>query len=135
MSAQRFWNLVALGLAGALTACATGAYEDPYALVEPGLRSAVRKEAPAFIHAVDGQIPVSSRYSIPLTPGKHVLDVYFSTDSSAGAPEKHRRVVDLQAAPCTRYRVVARYTNFTHPDWEPVVYSEPIAECLERFRR
>jgi hypothetical protein len=113
-------------------------YDEPYALIEPGLRSATRKEAPAFIHAVDGKIPVSSRYPIPVQPGKHVIDVYFSTNSSAGPPEASHHAVDIDAAPCVRYRIVARYYGYydlVNPRWEPVVYSEPVGECLAKFPR
>jgi len=125
---------------GITAACATSEgggespYAEPYAFVEPGLASTTRKEAPAFIHSVDGQIPVNSRYSIPVSPGKHVLAVYFSSGAVAGSAEKHRKEINLEAAACTRYRVVARYTSVTNPtDWEPVVYSEPIGECAARF--
>jgi len=134
-----FRALSAAILAATITAgCATTAeespYAEPYAFVEPGVASTTRKEAPAFIHTVDGQQPLNSRYSIPVQPGKHVLEVYFSSGSVAGSPEKHRKAVELQAAPCTRYRVVARYTSLVNPtDWEPVVYSEMIGECAAKF--
>jgi hypothetical protein len=117
--------------------CAAPAqYDEPYALIEPGLRSVTRKEAPAFIQAVDGQIPVAgSRYPIPVAPGKHVVEVYFSTGSSAGEPDKHRRTIDIDAVACTRYRVVARYVDLVYAQWDPVVYSEPVGECLTKFPR
>jgi hypothetical protein len=117
--------------------CAAPAqYDEPYALIEPGFRSATRKEAPAFIQAVDGQIPVAgSRYPIPVAPGKHVVEVYFSTGSSAGEPDKHRRTIDIDAVACTRYRVVARYVDLVYAQWDPVVYSEPVGECLTKFPR
>lgn len=128
-------------LTAAVTAgCATSEgggespYAEPYAFVEPGIASTVRKEAPAFIHSIDGEIPVNSRYSIPVSPGKHVVAVYFSSGAVAGSAEKHRKEIDLEAAPCTRYRVVARYTSAVNPtDWEPVVYSEMIGECAAKF--
>jgi len=134
--------LIAASLAAGITAgCATSGeesdyapYAEPYAFVEPGVASTTRKEAPAFIHTVDGQQPVSSRYSIPVAPGKHMLEVYFSSGSVAGSPEKHRKSIELQAAPCTRYRVVARYVSLVNPgEWEPVVYSEVIGECAKKF--
>ena len=129
--------LAAGGTAGCATSTEESAYApyaEPYAFVEPGVASTTRKEAPAFIHTVDGQQPLSSRYSIPVPPGKHVLEVYFSSGSVAGSPEKHRKAVELQAAPCTRYRVVARYVSLVNPtDWEPVVYSELIGECAAKF--
>ena len=119
-----------------LTACAAGpSYDSPYALVEPGIASAVRRETPVLIHEVDGQIPVDRRYGIPIQPGKHVVIVHYSHGAVEGTPEKHVRRIDLEAAPCTRYRIVARHTALTHVEWDPVVYPEPIGECIERFRR
>ena len=137
MSASRALTAAIL-TAGVAAGCATGAgespYAEPYAFFEPGVNSTTRKEAPAFIHTVDGQQPVSSRYSIPVSPGKHVLEVYFSSGNVAGSPEKHRKAIDIDAAPCTRYRIVARYTSLVNPsDWEPVVYSEVIGECSAKF--
>ena len=118
-------------------ACSTaGTYDEPYALVEPGLRSAARKEMPVIINAVDGQTTLNPRYyPTPLTPGKHVVDVYFSTDSVVGSSDKHHRAITLDAAPCTRYRIVARYQNLVHVEWVPVIYPEPIGECAAKFSR
>jgi hypothetical protein len=110
-------------------------YDSPYAVVEPGSPSAARRELPVFIHDVDGQIPVSQRYGIPVPPGKHSVVVNFSSDSIEGSADKHSRTVQLDAEPCTRYRIVARHTQLTHVDWEPVVYSERIGECTKRFAR
>ena len=124
--------LAPLALAAACST--TGTYDEPYALVEPGMRSAVRKEMPVSINAVDGQTTLNARYyPTPLTPGKHVIDVYFSTDSVVGSADKHHKTIDLDAAPCTRYRIVARYQSLTHVEWEPVIYPEPIGECLAKF--
>jgi len=116
-------------------ACATGGtYDEPYALVEGGMRSAVRKEFPVLVNAVDGETTLGPRrYPTPLKPGKHVIDVYFSTDSVVGSADKHHKTIDLDAAPCTRYRIVARYQSLTHVEWEPVIYPEPIGECLAKF--
>jgi len=118
-----------------IAACATGGtYDEPYALVEGGMRSAVRKEFPVLVNAVDGETTLSPRrYPTPLKPGKHVIEVYFSADSVAGSLEKHRRTIDLDAAPCTRYRIVARYESLTHVEWTPVIYPEPIGECMAKF--
>ena len=124
--------LIPCVLAGA---CATaGSYDEPYALVEGGTRSAVRKEFPVLVNAVDGETTLSPRrYPTLLKPGKHAIEVYFSTDSVAGSPNKHHRTIDLDAAPCTRYRIVARYENLTHVEWTPVIYPEPIGECIAKF--
>ena len=120
-----------------LAACASTpspTFSEPYALIEGGTPSQVRKEFPAFISTIDGQSNFDPRRPAPLTPGKHRVDIYFSSTSVAGAAEKHVRAVELDAAPCTRYRVVARYTNLVSVDWEPVIYSEPIGECVSKFQ-
>jgi len=123
-----FFALLAL-----IAACAnTGIYDEPYALVEGGTRSAVRKELPAFINAVDGRTTFSRRYyPTPVKPGKHVLDVYFGL--ADGASYKQYRRIELDAAECTRYRIVAHYGNLTHVEWGPAIYPEPIGECVARF--
>ena len=126
-SALIFLAPLALG-----AACAgQGTYDSPYALVESGVRSAVRKELPAAINAVDGRSTLSTRYATALTPGRHRVDVYLSV--STGAAYKQYRTIELDAAPCTRYRIVAAYQNLTHPEWNPVIYPEPILECAARF--
>ena len=128
--------LQAMVVAGLAASCATPpAYDEPYALFEPGTRSAVRREIPVLIHEVDGQIPVDARrqYGIPVPPGKHVVVVHFSSDSVTGAPEKHVRTLEIEAAACTRYRIVAHHTALVHVEWEPVVYPEPIGECTAKF--
>ena len=133
-----FWQLASrrasplLGACLCLAACTTPAiYSEPYALVESGTRSAVRKELPVIINAVDGQITFDPRRPTPLKPGKHLLDVYFST--AVGAYAKQHRAIELDAAPCTRYRIVARYGNLTHVEWVPVIYPEPVGECAAKF--
>src|SRR5882762_9671905 len=78
--------LAPLALAAACST--TGTYDEPYALVEPGMRSAVRKEMPVSINAVDGQTTLNARY-YP--------------------------------------------TPLTHVEWEPVIYPEPIGECIAKF--
>jgi hypothetical protein len=57
-------------------ACATlGPYDDPYALVEGGMRSAARKEFPVIVNAVDGETTfIPRRYPTPLKPGKHQIE-------------------------------------------------------------
>ena len=128
-------TIIFLGPLALSAACSTtGTYDEPYALVEGGMRSAVRKEFPVLVNAVDGETTLSPRrYPTPLKPGKHVIDVYFSTDSVVGSADKHHKTIDLDAAPCTRYRIVARYQSLTHVEWAPVIYPEPIGECLAKF--
>lgn len=129
--------LPAMVFAGLAASCAATppAYDEPYAVFEPGTRSAVRREIPVLIHEVDGEIPVDARrqYGIPVPPGKHVVVVHFSSDSVEGAPQKHVRTLEIEAAACTRYRIVAHHTTLVHVEWEPVVYQEPIGECTAKF--
>lgn len=132
-SLAKFRSFFAWLVAAALaTACAApGPYDQPYSLVESGAKSAVRKELPVIISAVDGETTFARGRPGPIKPGKHVLDVYFA--AAAGPYFKRRQPVELDAAPCTRYRIVARYTNLTHIEWSPIIYPEPVGECLARF--
>lgn len=117
-------------LAGVLPATA-GPYDRPYALVESGWRSAVRKELPVLIHSVDGESALQRRRSRPIEPGRRQIDVYLPT--RVGPTAKQHRMVEIDAAACVRYRIVARYDNLTHIEWSPVVYSEPVGECERKF--
>jgi hypothetical protein len=112
--------------------CATvEAFDEPYTLFEGGFRSAGRKEIPVIINTVDGQALQDPRRSVAIKPGRHQLDVRFTT--ATGPDRKHRATLEIVAEPCTRYRIVARYTNLTHVEWMPVIYPEPIGECVARF--
>jgi hypothetical protein len=134
-----FWLLLASVSAGCASPSAdeeVPVYDRPYALIEPGTASTVRRESPVLVHEVDGEIPVSSlsrRYGIPVEPGRHKVVVHFASGTGEGNAEKYQRTIDLDAAPCTRYRIVAHHTGTAHVDWDPVVYPEPIGECIKRF--
>ena len=110
-----------------------GSYGEPYGVIESGSPSSVRKEARALINRVDGRTPLDPRRGEIVKPGKRVVELNFSSGESAGTSVKHSKVLELDVAPCTRYRIVAAYTSLTHVEWEPVVYPEPIGECLARF--
>jgi hypothetical protein len=116
-------------VAGPATA---GSFSEPYALVESGRTSAVRKEIPAVINAVDEHYTVDPRRSGPIKPGRRRFAIRFTTD--VGPSSKHERTLEFDAEPCTRYLIVARYSNLTHVEWTPVIYPEPIGECLTAFR-
>src|SRR5579859_3420844 len=135
-----FRRFLWLALASVSAGCASepaedraASYDHPYALIEPGTTSPVRRENPVLIHEVDGQIPVSRRYGIPVEPGLHKVVVHFASGTVEGNAEKYQRTVDINAAPCTRYRIVAHHTGDAHMQWEPVIYPEPIGECNKRF--
>ena len=107
-------------------------FDAPYALVEVGPISAARKELPVIINAIDGDYLLNPR-SGPIRPGKHQLEIQFSTRD--GPYWKRKKMVELDAQPCTRYRIVARYDNLTNVEWTPVIYPEPIGECVAKFAR
>src|SRR5437899_1201220 len=68
-------------LVGSLVAAGCAAVEPfdaPYALVEVGPISAARKELPVIVNAIDGDYLLNPR-SGPIKPGKHLLEVQFST--------------------------------------------------------
>jgi hypothetical protein len=108
-----------------------GPYDVPYALVESGWRSEVRKELPVSIHSVDGESTLQRRRSSPIAPGKHQIDVLLPVQ--VGPHAKQHRIVEIDAAACVRYRIVARYDNLTHIEWTPVIYAEPVGECEKKF--
>ena len=125
--------LVVAGCASTGNGSGEGSYSEPYGVIESGSPSAVRKEGRALINRVDGRTPLNSRYGEVVKPGRRVVELNFSSGESAGTNVKHSRTLELDVAPCTRYRIVAHYTSATHVDWEPVVYPEPIGECFARF--
>ena len=110
-----------------------GYYDPPYALVESGFGSPLRKELPVVIQAIDGETTIYARASGPIKPGRRVVDVYLGT--RVGPYWKQLRQVEIDADACTRYRIVAGYQNLTHIEWTPVIYREPIGECLAELRR
>ena len=123
-------------LLGALGACLAtaafaGPYDQPYAIVESGSKSDVRKEATVAISKIDGVSTKNPRKSDPVAPGPHKVTI--SYDTARGPVADKSREIDMNLEACTRYRVVARYQSTTHPEWEPVVYPEPIGECRKKF--
>ncbi|MBK7660915.1 MAG: hypothetical protein IPJ28_18185 [Betaproteobacteria bacterium] len=122
--------LAAVAATFAATALA-GPYDQPYAIVESGSKSEVRKEVPAAVTKVDGASTKNPRRSDPIPPGLHKVTVAF--ESAKGQVGERERVLDMNLEPCTRYRVVAKVENATRPEWEPKVYPEPIGECKKKF--
>ena len=45
---------------------------------------------------------------------------------------KYRKTVEIGVAPCSRYRIVARYDNLTHVESTPVIHPEPTSEYVLR---
>ena len=117
-------SLLALMTVALVAGCAGN---GPYALFESGDRSAVRKELPVQITAIDGESPMSGRVREAVKPGRRVVDVYLP--AAVGPYSKQWRQLRIDAEACTRYRIVAAYENLTHLEWTPVIYPEPIGEC------
>ncbi len=109
-----------------------GMYDQPYALLESGAYSEVHKEAPVGLTVIDGKSTRNARKSDPIAPGPHQVTVRFTSARGVFRPES----IDIQidAEPCTLYRVVAVWENKTGGDWKPRVYSEPIVECVKKFK-
>jgi hypothetical protein len=125
--------LIAMLAAGVSSTAFAGLYDQPYALFETGAKSATRKEATVGISRIDGKNPRNPRKSDPVAPGKHVLDVSFS--SARGLTTDNIKKLEVDAKPCMRYFINARYESPTGPDWEPIVsHSEPIGECRNKFK-
>ena len=85
--------LVVFPVVAAGGCAAVGPFDEPYALFETGLRSAVRKELPVIINSVDGKYYRDPRRPGPFKPGKHVLEVHFTT--ALGPSWKHRKTVEI----------------------------------------
>jgi hypothetical protein len=108
-------------------------YDQPYAIVESGDASDLRKEARLAISKVDGKSTRNPRKSDPIAPGKHSITLHFDSARGNFRPVSLDVEIDLQA--CTRYRIVANYEVKTGGDWKPKVYSEPIGECVKKFKK
>ena len=125
-------SLMAAAAAALATGAFAGMYDQPYAIVETGDRSDVREEFPAAITRIDGKSTRNPRRSDPIEPGKRIVTVRFETSRVSQSPAEVARDVEMELEGCTRYRVVARRTGGTN--WEPKVYSEPITECVRKFK-
>ncbi len=126
-------NLKILLAIPALTAGAAlaGPYDQPWSIVERGDQSETKKDAIVSVTKIDGKSTRSTRIPDPLTPGKHVVTLSYETAHTIITDRYRDLPMDLE--PCIRYRVVARYTSKMDPKWEPVVYPEPISECVNKF--
>ncbi len=116
-----------------MPAALAGMYDQPYAIVESGDASELRKEARVAISQVDGQSTRNPRKSDPIAPGKHRITLHFESARGIFRPTSLDVEIDLQA--CTRYRIVANYEVKTGGDWKPKVYSESIGECVKKFKK
>jgi len=109
-----------------------GMYDQPYAIIEPADRSATREEFPPAITKIDGVSTRNPRRSDPISPGKHKVTVRFETARVAQSPGETSRELDMELEGCKLYRIAARRKGSI--DWEPVVYTEPLPECVKKFK-
>jgi len=99
-------------------------FDAPYALVEVGPISAARKELPVIINAIDGDYLLNPR-SGPIKPGKHQLEIQFSTRD--GPYWKRKKMVELDAQP-------SRAEFLRRRDHDPAVARAKIDDQVSRLR-
>jgi hypothetical protein len=87
----------------------------------------VREEFVPAISQIDGKSTRNTRRSDPIEPGKHVD--HGALRDGPRRPGLERGGAEGRDEPggCTRYRVVAHRKDSVN--WEPKVYSEPIANA------
>jgi len=124
---------VALCAALMATGVLAGPYDQPYAVIEAGERNDAREEFVPAISQVDGKSTRSTRKTDPIAPGKHRVTVRFETARAAQSPAEVSRELEMDLEACTLYRIVAKRTGGTN--WEPKVYSEPLGECVRKFKK
>ena len=122
-----------LAILAAVPSARAGMYDQPYAIVESRNASEVRNEARLAISKVDGKSARDPRKTDPLAPGRHTITVHF--ESARGNFRPAIQDVEIDLAACTRYSIVASYEVKSGPDWTPKVYSEPIGECVKKFKK
>jgi hypothetical protein len=126
-------STLAAGMLVSQLACA-GPYDAPYGQIEIGDRSATRNEETAAISKIDGKSMRNSRRPGPVEPGRHSVEISFS--SARAVVGDQLKTIEIDVEPCKRYRVVARYQNPASGKWEPVVQSvEDIGECRKKFMK
>jgi len=123
---------LALAAMALCAVAAAGPYDQPYGLIESGQRLQAQKQEPAAMSRIDGVSVRNPRKSDPLTPGKHVVDVSFSSSRTVVGDTLQAIEIDVQ--PCKRYRIAAKYQSQVSGNWEPVLQAvEDIGECKRKF--
>lgn len=110
---------------------AAGPYDQPYGLIESGDRSQTRNQERVAIARIDGKSPRDPRRPEPLAPGKHTVEISFT--SARAVVGDDLKTIEIDVQPCRRYRVVAQYHTSVSGKWDPVVDSEDIGECKRKF--
>ena len=86
-------------LAGLLPGVAVaGPYDQPYGLIESGDRSQTRSQEPVAISRIDGKSPQNPRRPDPLAPGKHTVEISFSSARAVVGDNLKTTEIDVQ--PC-----------------------------------
>lgn len=111
---------------------AAGPYDQPYGLIESGDRSQTRNQEPVAISRIDGASTRNPRRPDPVAPGKHAVEISFT--SARAVVGDDLKTIEIDVQPCKRYRVVAQYHTSASGKWDPVVASvEDIGECRKKF--
>ena len=119
--------------AGAFTSAQAGPYDQPYALFQAREKSVAQDLAPATVMKIDGQQARIGKND-PVPPGKRSVEV--SVPGARGMSNPERQVVEVNAAPCTRYYFAAKRSSPTAHDWKAYVdREEPIGECKKKFMK
>ena len=88
--------------------------------------------APMVVNLIDGNgaFPNAPGTPIWITPGKHRISATAVPLSGGWAGGTDLVEFELDAQPCKRYFIVARYENPLGPSWTPFVDEiQPIAGC------
>ena len=88
-------------------------------------------EQKVAIAKIDGKSPRDPRRPEPLAPGKHSVEISFS--SARAVVGDDLKTIEIDVQPCKRYRVVAQYHTSASGKWDPVVSAEDIGECKKKF--
>lgn len=129
---NRISSLLPLVVVVVGSAAWAGPYDEPYGLIESGDRSQTRKQETVAISRIDGQSPRSPRKPDPVAPGKRSVQISFSSARTV-VPDQ-LQTIEIDVAPCKRYRVVAAYESEVGGRWTPVVQAvEDIGECRRKF--
>lgn len=131
MKMRSIW--LAAAVAAALPAWA-GQYDQAYGLIQSGYVSKTKNEDTVALSRIDGQSLKNPRRPDPVAPGKHTVDVSYTTARIAVGDQLQTIEIDVQ--PCKRYRVAAHYESPRSSTWKPVVqYVEDIGECKKKFMK
>lgn len=126
------WIVVAAAVLVAPPLAVAGPYDQAYGVIESGDRSQTRKQETVAISRIDGQSTRNPRRPDPVAPGKHSVEISFT--SARATVGDSLKTIEVDVQPCKRYRVVAQYNNPTSGKWEPVIAStEDIGECKRKF--